>query len=416
MLSPADNELLTSIVPGTPMGELYRRFWIPVMRVSEIAEPDGPQVRLKILGEELIAFRDTEGRVGLVEAYCKHRRAPLFFGRNEKCGLRCVFHGWKYDVTGQCVEIPNAAEGEEIKHLVKLTAYPTQEHGGLVWAYMGPAEKRPPFPYFPWFDVPDSHRHLARLTASCNWFQVMEADVDSSHLSFLHSRVDAQDNAGLDVRLKPALMKSRVVHWDTRDTDYGIRIAARRDVDERTNYWRINHFLLPNCVVIAGPPDHPMVVQIRVPMDDTNTLHFRVYAHLDRPLTAEERNLSGNLFPELDPVTGRMKESRDNDYLMDRGRQKRETFTGIQSVVAQDLAVTEYQGGPISDRSKEFLTSSDGAIVAVRRRLIEAAKSLAVGREPPEAQVPEAYRVRGTQFTLPKEADVEVGLRKAAAE
>src|SRR5579872_2353626 len=146
MLSHEDNAVLTQTDPGTPMGELFRRFWLPVMLSDELPGADCTPVRLRVLGEDLIAFRDTAGRVGIVDAYCPHRSAPMFFGRNEEGGLRCVYHGWKFDVSGQCTEMPNCWEGETFKEKVRIKAYPTEDRAGMIWAYMGPAEKKPPMP------------------------------------------------------------------------------------------------------------------------------------------------------------------------------------------------------------------------------------------------------------------------------
>ena len=414
MLTPQDNELLVRVGPGTPMGQLFRRFWTPILMSEEIAEPDGPPVRVHVLGEKLVAFRDTEGRIGLLDTHCAHRRANLFFGRNEQCGLRCVYHGWKYDVTGQCVDIPNADEGERIKHEIKLKSYPTLERAGMVWAYMGPPDRKPDLPLYDVFSGPSNHRQVRKFTIKANWAQVMEGDIDSSHITFLHARVDGANNNAVRDNLANALT-DKSPRWITRETDYGLLLAAQRDLDQEHFYYRINQWLMPYCTLIASPNDKPIIVQIRVPIDDENTLHFRAFYNRGYPLSAEDLAYSNSvIFPETDPATGEMREARENDYLIDREEQAKRTFSGIRSVVAQDLAMTEDQDGPIFDRSREFLTTTDGAIVAVRRRLIGAAKALASeGNEPPEVGHAASYAIRPCQIALPRHVDVQTGAREA---
>ncbi len=190
MLSVEDNELVTNTNKDTPMGEAFRRFWLPVMLARELPTPDCEPVRLTILGEKLIAFRDTEGRVGIVDAYCPHRGAPMFYGRNEENGLRCVYHGWKFDVNGECVDLPSAPEGETYRHKINIVRYPAVEAGDLIWAYMGPADKQPPFPEFEWLNLPASHRYVRKFKLECNYLQAMEGDYDPSHALFLHSTLD----------------------------------------------------------------------------------------------------------------------------------------------------------------------------------------------------------------------------------
>ena len=203
MLTREDNELITQVGPGAPMGELFRRFWLPVMLADEVPNADSTPVRLHVLNEKLIAFRDSEGRVGIVDSYCPHRGAPLFFGRNEECGIRCVYHGWKFDVDGNCVDLPNSPEGETYKDKVAIKSYPAIEKGGLIWAYMGPKDTQPPMPGFDWLDQPEENRYLTKFILQCNYLQGMEGDFDPSHAVYLHSTLD--NNAS-----NPALQVSQV--------------------------------------------------------------------------------------------------------------------------------------------------------------------------------------------------------------
>jgi len=276
MLSVEDNETLVRVGPGTPMGELFRRFWTPVMLADEVKEPDGPPVRVHVLGEKFVAFRDSNGKIGLLDAYCPHRRANLFWGRNEECGLRCAYHGWKFDVDGRCVDAPNDVKGEALKKRVKTRSVPTVEHGELVWGYFGPPDKKPEFPLFDLFDGPSTKRKTIKTFTQANWLQGMEGDVDSSHVQFLHSRIDGGPNVG--VRMDPKAMADRSPVWVTRDTEYGLMLAARRNYDDANYYWRINQWLMPYCTLVAGPEDKPYTGQLRVPVDDRMTMLFRVYA------------------------------------------------------------------------------------------------------------------------------------------
>jgi phthalate 4,5-dioxygenase len=410
MLSKADNELLVRSGPGTPMGTLYRRFWAPVMLASELGGPDSPPVRVNAMGENLVAFRDSNGKLGLLDAYCPHRRANLFWGRNEEAGLRCVYHGWKFDVNGDCVDLPNCPEGPTLKNKVHTTAYPALERGGIIWAYMGPADKIPPFPEAEAFNAPPTHRHIVKIKTRGNFAQMQEGDVDSSHVSFLHSSIDNSLLAGN--RVNPNTFVDKSPRWFTLDTDYGLMLSAQRTVDAETFQWRVNQWLMPFCTLIAGAPGIPMLAQLRCPIDDEHSFLFRIIASPDRPLTDAERTefeSQGVFVPEMIPGTDRMVENLDNDYLIDREAQRSHTFTGIKSIVAQDLAISEDQRGPIADRSSELLTSSDKAIIALRKRLLTTARNLMNGVEPPEASNAKAYRVRPGDFMLPRDVPVVEG-------
>ena len=410
MLSTADNELLVRVGRGTPLNDLYRRFWTPVMLASELGGPDSPPVRVHVLDEQLVAFRDTSGAIGLLAAYCPHRRANLFWGRNEEHGLRCVYHGWKFDRSGQCVDMPNCPEGPTLKERVRTPAYPTLERGGLVWAYLGPAEIEPPFPHMEMFELPAEQCETTKMLPLGNYLQFQEGDVDSSHVSLLHSAIDGAQIATVDA----TTFADRAPRWFPTETPYGLMLGAQRDAGADAYHWRVNQWLMPYVTLIAAAEGFPMLAHIRVPIDDTHTLHFRVNARADGPFTAADRALfaGGVLVPELIPGTFYTAENIDNDYRIDREAQKTRTFSGIHSVVAQDLAVTQDQAGPISDRSKEYLTSSDRAIIMLRRRILTRVQELQAGSEPPEVRVPEAYRVRPGDFKLPR----DVGLEEAAKE
>jgi phthalate 4,5-dioxygenase oxygenase subunit len=411
MLSTADNELLVHTGPNTPMGDLYRRFWAPVMLADELGGPDSPPVRVNVLGENLVAFRDSHGKLGLIDAYCPHRRANLYWGRNERDGLRCVYHGWKFDVTGQCTDLPNCPEGDVLKNKVRTTAYPALERGGIIWAYMGPADKIPPFPDAEVFDAPASHRHLIKVKLRGNFAQMQEGDVDSSHVSFLHSSVDGSGLPGS--RANPNTFVDKSPRWFTLDTDYGMMLSAQRNAGPDRFQWRVNQWLMPFATLIASAPGVPILAQLRVPIDDEHSFLFRLIAHPDRPITAAEKAhfTDGVFVPEMIPGTDRMVENISNDYNIDRDEQRERTYTGIRSIVAQDLAISEDQRGAIANRADEMLTSSDRAISALRKRLLASAKNLAQGIEPPEASNAKAYRVRPGDFMLPRDVEVVDGAK-----
>src|ERR687886_715559 len=193
MLSREENERITRVGPGTPMGNLMRRYWMPACLAEELPEPDCPPVRVRLLGEDLVAFRDTQDRIGVLDEYCPHRLASLFLGRNEQCGLRCVYHGWKFDVDGRCVDMPNEPPESNFKDRVRATAYPCRERGGVVWVYMGPPERMGEQPDLEWSLVPADQRFLSKRLQQSNYLQAIEGGIDSSHISFLHSTLTFED-------------------------------------------------------------------------------------------------------------------------------------------------------------------------------------------------------------------------------
>ncbi|MGH2364520.1 MAG: Rieske 2Fe-2S domain-containing protein, partial [Chloroflexota bacterium] len=355
MLSKEDNELLCRVGPGTPMGEVMRQYWLPGALSTELPAPDCDPLRLRLLGENLIAFRVTSGKVGVVQNSCPHRGASLFFGRNEENGLRCVYHGWKFDVTGACTDLPNCPEGPTLKNKVKTTSYPAMERGGLIWAYLGPIDLMPEFPAIEAFAVPDDHRSITKMVTVGNYAQLQEGDIDSSHVSFLHSRSDGRPIPG--GRVDATVFADRMPRWFTAETDYGLMLSAQRNAGEDTFHWRVNQYLMPYAVLIAAPPGGPVLTQVRVPIDDDHSIHYRVWSNADHPLTADELAVlnDGITVPEIVPGTFSTKEVYENDYLIDRDEQQAVSFTGIRSIVAQDLAVTQDQGGygTIADRSRE---------------------------------------------------------------
>jgi phthalate 4,5-dioxygenase len=416
-VTPEDNDLLTRVGPGTPMGALMRRYWLPLMESSELGPPDGASRRVRLLGEDLVAFRDTAGRIGLLAEACPHRRASLYFGRNEQGGLRCVYHGWKFDVTGACVEMPTEAAESRLCEGVRAVAYPCRERQGILWAYLGPRTDPPPLPELPWALVAPAQRGALKYQRACNWLQALEGDVDTAHLGWLHTRFTA--GGGREAafheqdRLRDAAVRDTRPALDVRDTDAGVVIAARRRHDERSDYWRITQFLMPifTSVPAIGAQGR---AKAWVPLDDTHTMVWEPNWHSNEALSDEDRagrkgRVPGSGMRPDDGSAlgrGRFTASLENDYLIDRSRQRESNFSGIEeSPPLQDAAVQESMG-PIVDRSREHLGTTDVGVIRVRQRLLEAALRLRdVGEEPPGAASPAAYRRSGCQMVLPRDAD-----------
>ena len=411
MLTRDDNELMTRVGPGTPMGNLIRQYWLPFIRSSDLPEAgDGPE-RIRLLGEDLIVLRDSGGRVGLLAENCSHRGCSLLYGRNEDDGLRCIYHGWKYDVSGQCVDMPNEPAASNFKSKVRQRAYPCVEAGGMVWAYMGPRETPPGLPDLEWMSLPETHRVLSPFQRECNWVQALEGDIDTSHLYFLHGRLNPDDSPALGVWHEDKHPKLEVV-----PTDYGVVYAANREEDPDTTYWRVTQFMFPIFTLFPGYPDGTVPGHIWVPMDDTHTIVWTVLwnpvtpmLELTGPMGAFARAGSG--VGEFEPRGAeglgwwRPKLRRENHYGLDRAEQRSRTFTGIPTIPLQDQAATESMGA-IYDRTQEHLGTSDAMIIRVRRRLIGAARALDEHEvAPPGVENPEWYRIRTTSATLPKGAD-----------
>ncbi len=405
MLKPEDNELLCRVGPGTPMGELFRRFWIPALIPSQLPEPDCDPVKLRLLGEDLVAFRDTEGRIGILDEYCPHRRAPLSFGRNEECGLRCVYHGWKFDVAGNCVDMPNERPETDFKHKVRIKSYSAAEWGGYIWVYMGPADRKPPLPEFEWATLPPEHRWQRKWHYSANYMQGLEGELDTCHTSFLHRIADRST-------LSPGLAES-TVNWaadgmprlDVRNTDYGYYYGSQRDLGDGRYNWRLTQWVLPSNSIIPHAK-FPISSRAYIPIDDENTFVFGTSFNPEAPMTQADRDYletGMGAAPKLIPGTFTPVVNSSNDYMRDRAAQRQGDSTGIPGVNNQDRAIVEAMG-PIADRSKEHLGTSDVAVIAARHRLIRMAKDLANGQEPELPHHASAFGVRAIDVTTGDEA------------
>ena len=387
MLTQADNDYLCRVGPGMPMGNLLRRFWMPAIIANELPEPDCAPLRVRLLGEDLVAWRNTDGSVGVMQNACPHRGASMFFGRNEENGLRCVYHGWKFDVTGACTDMPNEPAESNFKHKIHATAYPSYEFGGLVWIYMGPADKQPSAPpALDWCLVTDEQRHLRKWIQKSNYAQGLEGNIDSSHVGFLHRRFEAVNST--PGRRGNLVVDNLAPQITVRETEFGFIYGARRDGPDANHYWRLTPFLMPGYTGVPSPV-WPRGCHAVVPRDDHSTWWFEVIYDPTAPIK-EERKQNGL---RVIPGTWNTFANRDNDYTIDRELQRTGNFTGIANVREQDMAIVETMG-PVLDRTVEHLGSSDTAIIAYRRLMIRAARQLQQGIEPFCAQHPEFYRVR----------------------
>lgn len=409
MLSQEDNDLLTHSGPATPMGQYLRRFWMPVLLSRELPEPDCPPKKVTVLGEDLLAFRDTQGRIGLVDPVCPHRGANLYYGRNEECGLRCVFHGLKFDVHGHCVDIPIAPAGTNRERL-RIKAYPTREAGGYVWAYMGPPQNIPEPPLLEFMTLPASHCYVSKKWQDCNWVQCLEGAIDTAHFSFLHMVV-AQDEAQALAMLQHAAIgaqgeQNARIRWvrddpmprfEINETHVGLTIGGARRADGGQLYWRIAQFMQPNHALVPSAfPGENYHGQTFVPVDDRSCWIYTYTWNPDRPLTEQEleRCRRGHtVHAQVDEHYVPLR-TKGNDYLIDREVQKKVSFTGIEGVSEQDAAIQDSQG-EIADRTRENLFATDIGVVRFRRAMLQAVRALAErGEEPAARGFPRGYTMR----------------------
>ncbi|SKA27601.1 Phenylpropionate dioxygenase, large terminal subunit [Enhydrobacter aerosaccus] len=408
MLTQANNDMLCRVGPGTPMGNLMRQYWVPACLSSEL-KPDGEPMRLLLLGEQLIAFRDTQGRVGIMEHRCPHRCASLFFGRNEEGGLRCVYHGWKFDVEGNCTDMPNVPPSQDFKERIKAKAYRVVERAGFVWTYMGSREEAPPLPNIEVLMLPEEESNIRVHQRECNWFQSLEGDIDTSHFGFLHiGSLDVKDVDPKSIHRWGVM--DRAPSYKATETEWGTMYAAYREADPDTFYYRFAHFLLPFYTFTPnGSFEDQVACTINVPMDDTHTMTYNVnWKKKTLPL---QTLANGDWIPGLQPDMQylpdttdwygrhRLVARRDNDYFIDRQKQKTESYTGIQGIGRQDQAAVECMG-EIVDRTLEHLAPSDRMIAITRKRALSAAQELMnENKVPATVDDPDIYRrARGGSF------------------
>ena len=410
MTTAAEGQELTRVGPGTVMGEMMRQYWLPAVGAAELVAGGDP-VRLMLLGEKLIAFREPSGRVGIMDHRCPHRCASLFYGRNEDGGIRCVYHGWKFAADGQCLDMPNLTPDQEFRSKVRAKAYPTVERAGVVWVYMGAREQVPPMPDIEAIGLPESELSINFTQRECNWLQALEGDIDTSHFSWLHvgslkpEQVDPENWLSYQVT-------NRAPEYHVTDTDWGTMYCAYRPADAQNTYWRFAHFCFPFWTFIPqGSFMDRVIARAWVPMDDTHVM-FTGFTWKRASRTAVLKD--GSQIPGSTPAPVYQPNSTDwygrfrpvqnaaNDYQIDREAQRNDViYTGITHIAMQDQAITESMGD-IVDHTFEHLAPSDQMITRTRRRLLMAARAWRDRAEvPPCVDAPETYRqVRSGECVL----------------
>ena len=399
-------ETLVRTGAGTPVGNLLRRYWVPCLLSSEIEKPDSPQVRVQIMGERLLAFRDSDGRPGLISEFCSHRGASLYFGRNEEGGIRCSYHGLKFDVSGKCIDVPQAPQ---VCERMSITGYPCVERAGIVWAYMGPPEKKPEPPGVEWANLPEGHVFVSKRLQECNYLQAMEGGIDTSHVSFVHRFEVDGDPFHQGTKANEYIKKDGNVTFEIERHDGGLTLFGRRKGEPDSYYWRVTQWIFPWYNLIPPFGDHALGGHVWVPIDDHNCWAWSMNFRPDRPLSEVERGHLAEgkgIHCEYEPGTDvpggsfRPKANKDNDYLIDRVAQReKRNFSGVFGFSAQDASLQESMG-QIQNHANEKLLPSDRAIVMARRMLHEAAQKLQEGIDPP-ALPSRAQRVRAAGVLLP---------------
>jgi phthalate 4,5-dioxygenase oxygenase subunit len=384
-MTPEENDLLCRVEGEVPMGQLMRRHWIPACLAEEVAEPDGAPVRTRLLGEDLVVFRDTQGRLGVLGEHCPHRQASLAFGRNEECGLRCLYHGWKFDVEGKVVDMSCEPDGgARMRDHIQHKAYPTRVAGGFVWIYMGPLETMPRFEPPSWTPTPSTKISIVKMHTACNWAQVLEGAIDSAHSSSLHSTnmpAMAVEGAKATAASWPRPSTDKAPRMQFQMTDFGFRYAAIRKpiINADTHdYVRITLFIAPFTVLIP-PNDQYNLAQMLIPIDDVNTMFYWVAWHEIKGIDQDawRQFCAAQVGTDLDASYRKIR-NLGNRFLQDRDAMKRGDFTGIKGIPAQDMAMWESMG-PIADRSHDYLGASDVAVSQFRRQMLAAARRVAEG-------------------------------------
>ena len=416
MLKKEQNDLVTQTGPGTPMGNLFRRYWLPALLSEELAEPDGAPVRLQLLSERMLAFRDTQGRLGLIDEFCAHRGVSLWFGRNEEGGIRCPYHGWKYDINGQCLEVPSEPAESGYCEKIKLKSYPLVERGGVIWIYMGPPELRPPLPEWEFATVPAAQSFTSKRLQECNWMQALEGGIDSSHVSFLHSGQLNRDPLFKGAGGNKYNLADKKPVFEVVPAEGGLFVGARRMAEDDQYYWRITPWIMPCFTMVPPRGDHPIHGHFWVPIDDHNNWAWSFDYHPTRALKDSERQAMKDgqgIHVKYVPGTYIPLANKTNDYLMDRAAQKAGLqYSGIEGIGMQDASLQESMGR-VQDRTKEHLVSTDNGIIMMRQRIMKAAKALAEKGEAPPGIAPEHQRVRSAAVLLKRDLAFKDAARDA---
>lgn len=402
-MNPVEQKkLLMDVSPGSAMHEMMRRFWLPVCLSADVAEPDGDPIRVRVLGNDYVVFRDSDGRVGLLDELCAHRSASLCLGRNSEGGLRCIYHGWKYAVDGTILDMPNVQDGR-LKQRLRQPAYAVREAGSIVWGYFGPAESEPPLPHYPFFDVPAENRVVEIVVASANYSRVVEGLLDSSHTGVLHQDSLAKLTAGTGpapdfggrsrASTGSVITKDLAPTIEVDDTDFGLRYAALRAYQNsdgsESRAARVTSFVFPTTVVI--PPDN--LLQITLPVDNDRSHFFMVFWDPTREIGVGEAREEVRAYYGIDDEAmdrwglGREfhdlpgRPSVENNWGQDREAMRKGSFTGIHRFIPEDFAVSSSMG-PTDRYPAEHLVAADLAIARFRRRMVDNAQRVVRGEQP----------------------------------
>ena len=427
MLTQDENDLLTQTGPGTPCGELLRRYWQPAA-LSEELPLGGSPLPARLLGEDLVLFRDDQGRPGVVDIHCPHRGADLSYGRLEDGGIRCIYHGWLFDIQGRCLDMPGEPKGGEHKDSVCLRAYPCRERAGIIFAYLGPGDP-PLLPAYEILAAPEEHRFVSKVLSECNYLQGNEGNIDPVHLSFLHGIMNERlamsgrpseyiKVRGTDGPINKLLGETQAPLIDVDVTDFGLRICAWRPLENGKAYLRVSNFVMPNLCAVPGETQGAgYLVNWHVPIDDQRHWKYMMVFSREAPLDKQRfrQRYAAEVSSDYRPMR-----NKENRYLQDREEMKRGSFSGFGPFFpAHDLNVTETMGA-IQNRTREHPVSSDKAIVAARKLLLKAMNDIEEGRDPAHV-VRHAEANRFPHLTvisevIPSSADWKEHTRKAEAQ
>ena len=412
MLTIEDNDRLTQVGPDKPLGRFFRRYWIPAAKLEEIAEPGGAPVRVGLLGEKLVAFRDPKGQVGLVHEFCPHRRASLVYGRNEEGGLRCLYHGWKMSHTGQVLETPAEPAGSKLAKNLSIAGYPVREAGGLLWTYMGPKALEPKFPDFPWLNLPPEKLLPVKMYQDCNYLQGLEGDLDPAHPNYLHRDFTLEKDkswAGAGWQSIADLMSDGVPAIHCEESPYLMRVAAiRKTADPKVSYVRTTEWIAPFYTYIATGPHESRLFKAWLPIDDTSCYTFYIHFNPEVPLNVPASY--ANWGHETKAPHYRTPHSLANMHLQDRHVMATANFSGVEGAAIQDRAVQESMG-PICDRTQEHLGTSDKAVIFYRRLILRKLEEMDAGKPLPGLDPALDFNHRTASCFMPADADWHDALR-----
>lgn len=402
MLTAKENKALTEVGKGKPMGEFMRRYWIPAAKSEQIPARGGAPVRVKLLGEQLVLFRSRDGGLGLIDEFCPHRRASLAYGRNEQGGLRCLYHGWKVACDGRVLESPPEPPARTFAKKLSVASYPAREAGGLVWTYMGPREQEPPFPKFPWLELPPDRLLVIKMYQATNYLQGVEGDLDPAHPNYLHRDFELDDNkswAGAGWQSIADIMSDGSPEIECEETPYLMRhVAIRETADPNSKYVRIFEWVAPFYCYIATGAHESQLFKAWHPIDDNSCFTFYVHFDPDRPLDTEA--IYANWGHRTSPPDYKTVHTVANMHLQDRELMERGNFSGVIGASIQDRAMQEGMG-PICDRSKEHLGTSDKAVIFYRRLLLKKLGDLTEGKPLPAHDASLTFDQRGYSSKMP---------------